>query len=646
MEIVTDLASEARYYAEALKWRVIPCHTPIGPGCSCGKPDCKKPGKHPRLSSWQTKASADAEQVAKWWQEWPSANVGLVLGPGSLVFDIEYDDAEGEATAEELLSHIRTPRYRSHRSTHHLFYFPNTLRPAKAVYRWRGLELRFGTDSRGALSIVPPSLHASGNRYEWILHPEKVGLAEPPAWLSEAMAEATAKAAEPLPIALPSDGLTFIMASEKETLESNLGASEGNRHSKLLELVGRHIGTHGPSAELVSLALAWAGRCSPPMEQSEVLQVVSRLADKELGKRSEAIGRSPESNRVVSGAQAIALPTPKPRTFKARRYDTIEAVDVEWLWQDRIAIGKLSLLVGEPGLGKTFCSLDIAAKVSTGSPFADGARPPLGDCAILTAEDGAGDTIRPRLDAAGADVSKVLHIDGVDTVGDSIGFPSLKDDLQALEQFLKDTPELRLLIIDPLAAYLGDKIDSHSNTQVRSVLGPLSELAERYRVALLGITHLAKSEAKAINRVIGSIAFVAAARSCWLVAADKDSEDKRLFLPVKNNLARCSGLSYSVIDGRCQWDSEAVLISADDIGEDEATPRGEAKQWLLAKLSDGPKPSKWILAQAKADGIAEKTLRRAQKELGVISDKLADAWVWRLPEQQLEQFQEGTYIVQ
>ena len=646
MDIVTDLASEARYYAEALGWRVVPCHTPTGSGCSCGKPDCKKPGKHPRLNQWQTKATADTEQVEKWWQQWPEANIGLVLGPGSGVFDIEYDDAEGEVTAEELLSHIRTPKYMSHRSTHHLFYFHDSLKPAKAVYRWRGLELRFGTDSRGALSIVPPSLHASGNRYEWLSHPSRVGLAEPPAWLSEAMAEATEKkTAEPLPIALPSDGLTFIMSSEKETLESHPGASEGNRHSKLLELVGRHIGTHGPSAELVSLALAWAGRCSPPMEQSEVLQVVSRLADKELGKRSEAIGKGSENNKVVSGAQSFALPTPKPRTFKARRYSNIESVDVEWLWQDRIAIGKLSLLVGEPGLGKTFCSLDVAAKVSTGSPFADGARPPLGDCAILTAEDGAGDTIRPRLDAAGADVARILHIDGVGAEGDAAGFPSLKDDLGALEQFLKDNPELRLIIIDPLAAYLGDKIDSHSNTQVRAVLGPLSELAERYRVALLGITHLAKSEAKAINRVIGSIAFVAAARSCWLVAADSEDEDKRLFLPVKNNLARCSGLSYSVVDGRCQWDSEEVLISADDIGSEDDTPRNEAKQWLLAKLATAM-PAKWVWAQAKGDGIAERTLKRAKKELGVISDKLGDAWVWRLPNQELEPASEGTFIVQ
>lgn len=646
MEIVTNLASEAKYYSEALHWRVIPCHSPVGDGCSCGKSDCKKPGKHPRLSSWQTKATADFSQVEKWWQQWPSANIGVVLGPGSQVFDIEYDDSEGQATAEELLSHIRTPKYRSHRSTHHLFYFGDSLKPAKAVYRWRGLELRFGTDGKGALSIVPPSLHASGNRYEWLLHPSKVGLAEPPSWLADAMSEATAKAPELSPIASPCDGLTFTMASEKQTLENAPGVGEGQRYEKLMELVGRHIAMHGPNSDLITLALAWNNRCSPPKDQSEVLQLVGRLCDKELGKRSESIGKASEYNKQVGGAQFSTLPSLKPRTFKARRYDSIDAVDVEWLWQNRIAIGKLSLLVGEPGLGKTFCALDIAARVSTGTPFADGAVPPIGDAAILTAEDGAGDTIRPRLDAAGADVSRILHIDGVSTVGDSVGFPSLKDDLAPLEQFLKDHSELRLLIVDPLAAYLGDKIDSHSNTQVRSVLGPLCELAERYRVALLGITHLAKSEAKAINRVIGSIAFVAAARSCWLVAQDSDDEDKRLFLPVKNNLARCSGLSYSVVDGRCVWDSEAVLISADDVGSDDDTPRDEAKQWLIAKLSQGAMPAKWVWTQAKADGVAERTLKRAKKDLQIVSDKLGDAWVWRLPNQEPEQVSAGTFVVQ
>ena len=426
------------------------------------------------------------------------------------------------------------------------------------------------------------------------------------------------------------------MRGENETLESHPGENEGNRHSKLLELVGRYLGINGPTAELAQQALAWAGRCSPPMEDAEVLGIVSRLASKEQSKGVKQGGGG--------GGVVASTPSPSPRIIKARRYSDIDATDVEWLWQNRIPLGKFSLLVGEPGLGKTFAAIDIAAHVSTGLAFADGAIPIQGEVAILTAEDGAGDTIRPRLDAAGADVSKIYHVDGVG-VGDAKGFPSLKDDLQPLEHFFKSHPELRLIVIDPISAFMGDKVDSHVNAQVRNVLGPLCELCERYRVALLGITHLAKNEAKAINRIIGSIAFVAASRACWLVCKDQDTEDARLFLPIKNNLARCNGLAFAVVDGRCCWHSEEVLISADDIGIEDETPREEAKSWIKAKL-DKPMPSKWMLAQAKADGISERTLKRAKKDLKIVSEKLADAWIWRLPEQQVEPAEEGVYIVQ
>ncbi len=641
MSIVFDISAEAKYYASALGWRVVPCHSPLGSGCSCGKSSCKKPGKHPRLTQWQTKATTDAEQIERWWKQWPEANLGVALGPSSGLFDIEYDDSEGEATASELLSHLRTPSYRSARSTHHLFNFPSELQPPKAIMRWRGLELRFGTDKAGAQSIFPPSKHASGCRYEWILPPTQVGLADAPEWLSEAIALPQPLVSEPE----ADDSLSFVMRVESHTLEAHAGESEGNRHRKLLELVGRHIGAHGPDSELPTLALAWAARCSPPMEANEVFQVVARLADKELSKRSESIGCK-ENNKVAGGPTLLlSIPSAK-RIVQARPYSQIDSVDVEWLWTNRIAIGKLTLIVGEPGLGKTFAAIDIAARVSSGTPFVDGAQPPHGEAAILTAEDGAGDTIRPRLDAAGADVSRVLHIDGVGLADSAIGFPSLKDDLRPLELFFESRPELRLLVVDPIAAFLGDKIDSHSNTQVRAVLGPLCELCERYRVALLGITHLAKSEAKAINRVIGSIAFVAAARACWLVAKDQSKADVRLFLPVKNNLARTNGLGYTIANGRCCWSAEEVLIAADDIDCDEGTPRDEAKAWLLAKLSQKPMPSKWILNQARSDGIAEKTLRRAQQELGVLSERLADAWVWRLPEQEIEPAGDGVFLVQ
>jgi hypothetical protein len=647
MDIVPDLAAEATYYATALGWRVIPCHTPTPEGgCSCGSPNCKKPGKHPRLAKWQHQATTDPEQIAKWWGQWPDANVGVALGPASRIFDIEYDDAEGEATAEELLTGTLTLKFRSQRSTHHLFYLPEGLTPPKAVLHWRGLELRFGTDKAGALSIFPPSLHASGIRYEWLKGPRKFGLADAPVWLADAIGGATQAKTPPIastPL-LPAEGLSLVMQGDRETLDTAPGESEGHRHRKLLELVGRYLGTYGANAELATLALAWGARCSPPMEANEVLGVVAKLADREQGKLSESIGKKQVVGGLGLTTTATPPPPPKPRRVLARPYESIEATDVFWLWQDRIALGKLSLLVGEPGLGKTFAAIDIAAHVSTGEPFIDGATPPRGEVAILTAEDGAGDTLRPRLDAAGADVSRVLHIDGVGV--DNAAFPSLKDDLGPLEQFFVERPELRLLVVDPISAFLGDKVDSHNNTACRAVLGPLCELLERYRVAMLGITHLSKGQAKAVNRVIGSIAFIAAARAGWLVAKDPDNEDRRLFLPVKNNLGVSHGLAYSIVEGRCQWEAGEVLISADDIDDDENTPRDEAKRWLADKLAGGPYPAKKLLAEARGEGVAEKTLRRAQKDLGVLSERYADAWVWRLPNDPTPPAGPGLLIVQ
>jgi hypothetical protein len=119
----------------------------------------------------------------------------------------------------------------------------------------------------------------------------------------------------------------------------------------------------------------------------------------------------------------------------------------------------------------------------------------------------------------------------------------------------------------------------------------------------------------------------------------------RLFLPVKNNLAKSNGLSFSVVDGRCVWNSEEVLLSADEIGSEEDTPREEAKRWLEAKLSQ-PMPAKWILTQAKSDGISERTLHRAKKELKITSERQADSWIWQLPGHEQSQDGAGVFIVQ
>ena len=308
-------------------------------------------------------------------------------------------------------------------------------------------------------------------------------------------------------------------------------------------------------------------------------------------------------------------------------YSEIKPANVDWLWQDRIALGKLTIISGDPGLGKSYLSLSIAATVSTGAKFPDGAPCCQGEVIVATCEDGPADTIRPRLDCMGADVSKVYHLHGVED-GKKVQILQLDRHIDALRECLETHPEVRLIIVDPISAFMGDT-DSHKNAEVRTVLGPLATLAEQHNVAVVGINHLSKAQGRALYRSMGSLAFVAAARAAWAVMADPDDDERRLFLLLKNNLANPSGLAFRIENGAVVFENTPVLISVDDLDPDE-TPREEARSWLKATLSEPIAASK-VLKSAKVDGISERTLRRAKKEMKVESVQFAGEWVWALP---------------
>jgi putative DNA primase/helicase len=587
--------------------KLIPVHRTNGNECSCRIKGCKSAGKHPRLKNWPSRATADAKIIESWFEKWPDTNIGVKLGEESDVVDVEFDDAEGEETAQRLLSGIKTPTFKSKRSTHRLFRFPAQLIEMKAVLKVDGLEIRLGAGNKGAQSVLPPSLHKSGIKYEWVqgLSPKDCCIAEFPQSLIRLLKESH-----------ESDRThKRLNQSQRETLETHSGTKIGNRHTKLCELVGRDLYENGKTDELENRALTWAQRCVPPMDPDEVQKVVAALAEKQS---SKSTSQSDERRKYLRNGSLSVTP-----------YSEIESQMVDWLWQDRIPIGKLTLLAGEPGLGKTFLSMDLAARVSTGAAFPDNASCKVGEALILTCEDGAGDTLRPRLDKHGADVTKIGNINGITLISGETVYPNLRSHLDPIANYFEQHPNVRLLIIDPISAFLGDKTDSHNNSSVRAVLGPLVELAERFSVAILGITHLNKGEAKAINKVMGSIAFVAAARAVWQVSKDHEDDEKRLFLPVKNNLAQSTGLSFKIRDGRCEWSSEPVLRSVDDSFERNETPKEEAKAWLSAQL-DQPIAAKVILRMAAGDGFSERTLKRAKKELGVVSYKEGDSWVWSM----------------
>jgi integrase len=282
----------------------------------------------------------------------------------------------------------------------------------------------------------------------------------------------------------------------------------------------------------------------------------------------------------------------------------IQPEKIEWLWPGRIAIGKQTLIGGEPGLGKFQITAALAAAVTTGGPWpCNEGRAPLGSALILSAEDDASDTIQPRLDAAGANVQRVHLIPAVRQAdGSGRRTFNLQTDLALLEDAIARIGDVRLVIIDPVSSYLG-KTDSHKNADVRGTLEPLGDMASRLRVAVISITHFSRGVGQsAVNSFIGSIAFIAAARAAFIVTRDPDDPTRRLFVQAKNNLAGDSGglafrieqrlVGNDVVPSAITWESERIARTADEIlaanREGNETPeRSEAAEFLRIAVGQG-----------------------------------------------------------
>lgn len=334
---------------------------------------------------------------------------------------------------------------------------------------------------------------------------------------------------------------------------------------------------------------------------------------------------------------------------------TVEPKSVSWLWPNRIPAGKLSLLCGDPGLGKSHATMDIAARVSNGWQWPDDpTTSPPGKVIIFSAEDDIADTIRPRLDRAGADVRNVYCLESVTTPDPKTGELkhaafSLAEHVPLLADSVNKLGNVKLIIIDPVSSYTGTT-DSHKNAEVRTMLAPLVDLAEAQGFAILAVTHLSKGAGgKAVYRATGSLAFAAAARAVWMLAKDLDDPSRRLLLPVKCNIApELSGLAFCIQSDSggsfVAWEADPVAMTGDGYlaeeqkrqtsgKEDDESARSEAVEFLKDRLAAGPVVSKDLEADAKEHGIKQRTLERAVKELQVKSRKRGDGkWEKYIPE--------------
>jgi AAA domain len=333
----------------------------------------------------------------------------------------------------------------------------------------------------------------------------------------------------------------------------------------------------------------------------------------------------------------------KLRTHKA---STVQPKPITWLWPGRVPKGMLTVLGGNPGVGKGLISCDLVGAVTTGRAFPDApnSNEPM-EVAMLFCEDGESNTVRPRLEVAGANLDKVHFVDSVAVAtgrGETDRMLALDKDIAAIEKMLHDNPAIRLVVIDPASSYLGDA-RMEKEQEVRRALGPLAQLAERMDVTFLLVMHNNKrGDVSALHRVMGAVAMSGVARAVWLCAQDQDDGDNFLFLCAKMNIGKTTkGLEYGIGEkslpnigniGHIVWKG-ATDISADQalsLRGGESGKLKAAKQWLSEYLVSDT-PAKEAYEAAKKVGISEKTLKRAKKSLGIESDKTLDGWVWIAP---------------
>jgi putative DNA primase/helicase len=329
----------------------------------------------------------------------------------------------------------------------------------------------------------------------------------------------------------------------------------------------------------------------------------------------------------------------------------VKPIAIEPLWPGRLAIGKVHVIAGEGGKGKSTLLIDWTARTTRGTDWPDGAQSGcVGSVIILASEDDTDDTIAPRLIAADADMKKVYVVQSVEDKGRRRGF-NLQADLAMLEQLIQKLGDVLLVIFDPISSYLG-KVDSHNNADVRSVLDPLGEFAARMKVAVVCNNHFSKAGGSANSRVIGSVAFVNQARAAFIVTEDENDPTRKLLIPSKMNIGPMgSGLAYriegcqiehdgeKILTSRIMYESAPVNVSADaalaalDNGGDNHTDKAEAIEFLTNILQGGPMPAKDVKREATEAGISGKSLRSAREALSIKPAKagFGDGWVWALP---------------
>jgi putative DNA primase/helicase len=690
--------------AYARNWKVFPAPR--------GEKKSHKSAKRSGGINWG--ATKDPNQIHRDFEQWPLANVGVPTGIDNDIWVMEVDTKEGHgvdgvASLRSLIEqHGELPKTLTAESPSGSLHFYFKW-PAVVVVGNSTSKIAPGIDVRGegGMVIAPPSVKPPVGCYSWTSNVEPV---EAPRWLLELALEAgngggrngehnpNPDLEAPLPIVeaavnvIPNPDLDHdawkthgmaIFAASRGSAEGFILFDRFSKKSQKYEAAytmeaWQSLHRSPPNRIGFGSLHHWACEAEPNWANDYDDQVTSRLDaaahDEGLHEyilaemEAEAAGdvvvsleeaRESRDNNHHAKTNGKAETKEEDRQEQASNLHVVRVSEVaakayNWLWKSRIARGKVTLLVGMPDVNKSTLALDLTARITKADvlPAGEG-RAPLGNVIILSAEDDVADTIRPRLEVAGADLDRVHVITAVkiNQKGGRRTF-DLTRDIAQLEMLVNSISDVVMIIIDPYSAYMGKpgKLDSYRSTDVRATLAPLFDMASRLDVAVLGIGHLNKSGSMpALLRVLDSVAFVAASRGVYLVTRDPEQKDRRLFVPAKNNIGRNhAGLAFTIYDKLAttvfdnypaiKWEDGTVDITADDAlawREDgrRSVTKEQAKNLIREMLANGSMKQQDVQARAEEQGITARVLNTAKKDLGVVSSRADGAWWWTLPGQ-------------
>lgn len=540
-----------------------------------------------------------AQELTAYWENYPTANIGVVCGRISDLVVLDCDGLEALKHFLKLYPEAAQTRTAKTGEGWH-YYFSGWREGIGNDTRIFGHKIDYRAE--GGLIVAAPSIH------------DKTGL--PYRWIND-------NPIQPLPESLAKLLIKPKPEAAQTTIEGTM-IPAGHRNVVLAAVAGllqrKAISGH---ITLKALKAIRDACCDQPSNDP--------VTDREL----EAMIRS--LSRHEPGDPLPPLPKAVITTVA-----DVEKEDVSWLLHRRIPMGKLTMIDGDPGVSKSYLSVAFSAAVSVGHglPGEESCEPQ--HVILMSAEDGIGDTIRPRLESLGGDPSRV-HVLRTYTDVDGKEKPLTLDHIEIIEQAIQ-TYKPALLVIDPVIAFLAG-VDSGKPAAVREKLAPLANLAEKYNVAIVAIRHLNKSTLKVLYRGQGSMDFIAAARSCFIVAENPADPTQKFFCHIKNNLGpKMPTLTYTIdAEGRFAWGGEDSSITADQLLDSKETKSAvsleQAKEFLRKEMADGPVDSDDLWKACKAHGINWNTYQEARKVLKVRSERegLDGPWLNSLPPEEMPQ---------